>query len=353
MTREAPNQLTQQACAGVRRVPWRTVLAGAGGASVVALLAVSGVGPLVSAVTAGTLALPVVQGWLANLGANALSGWLAAWATSATSTALTVTELEQRAAELEQHTTADPTLAPALAALLAAIDAVPQSLDALAEEIGAQRDLLLSQYALLTRISADVTRMGLGHAVLGQVVAAQADRVIAALEARADRTDAKLDQALATLRALRDAQRQALISFAGAQTRDVTVGDVAGRDMHKPTLGPGSIYAPGGLYISTMQQIEVKDGGNVGSIIGSQVNYGVAPSPTGSSANATTAQRQRLAAHRATLAQYLHQLAITGSAHARPEIPYGITEARAGIAKAKAALEALGARAEDQPEDTP
>lgn len=63
-------------------------------------------------------------------------------------------------------------------------------------------------------------------------------------------------------------------------------------------------------------------------------------------------QRRRLEQHRATLAHYLDQLAIAGAAYARPEVTAGIREARGGIARAKAALAALSAPAEDLPDDT-
>jgi hypothetical protein len=69
-------------------------------------------------------------------------------------------------------------------------------------------------------------------------------------------------------------------------------------------------------------------------------------------ADAVMAQRRRLVLYRETLAHYLDQLAITGSANARPEVTAGIREARAGITRAKAALAALGEAAEDIPDDT-
>ena len=62
-------------------------------------------------------------------------------------------------------------------------------------------------------------------------------------------------------------------------------------------------------------------------------------------------QRRRLAQHRDTCSHYLEQLAITGLAHARPEVTAGIREARAGIARAKAALVALGEPVEALPDD--
>jgi tetratricopeptide (TPR) repeat protein len=184
------DQLTRQARENVRRVPWPTVLAGAGGVSMLTLLAVAGVGPLVTAAAAGTLSLAALQGWLGGLGANALAGWVAAWAGSAAARAL---RDEEQAAELERRAAADPGIADALARLLGAIDAVPQSLEALAEEVGAQSDLLLAQHALLQRIAADVERPGL---------AGEAERVISAVGGQVDAATAAI---LEDLRALRDA----------------------------------------------------------------------------------------------------------------------------------------------------
>lgn len=241
------NQLTHQARDGVRRVPWKTVLAGAGGASIVALLAVSGFGPLISAIAIGALSVKEVQDWLANLGANALSGWFAEWATGAVKEALAdPVERERRAAELDQRATTDPAIAVSLAKLLEAIDAVPQSLAALTDEVGAQSDLLLEQHDLLKRLSVDVQRAGLDNAELRRfvagVTASEADRVIGAVTAHADEQSQAI---LAELRALRDAQR-AVVNLSGAQTGDVTFqGDVAGRDVHKPTVSGGIYAAPG------------------------------------------------------------------------------------------------------------
>lgn len=116
-----------------------------------------------------------------------------------------------------------------------------------------------------------------------------------------------------------------------------------------PTL-PGGISIGGS--VGTMQVVTVT-GGSVGSIIGSQHTYGTPPVPAASGRDGAIAtQRQRLEQHRATLAHYLDQLAITGSANARPEVTAGIREARAGITRAKAALAALGETAENLPDDT-
>jgi len=103
--------------------------------------------------------------------------------------------------------------------------------------------------------------------------------------------------------------------------------------------------------VGTMQVVNVT-GGHVGSIIGGQHTYD-APPTCGGREEAIAVQWRRLIQHRETLAHYLGQLAITGLTHARPEVPAGIREARAGIARAKAALVALGELAEEMPDDTP
>ncbi len=93
----------------------------------------------------------------------------------------------------------NPAAATDLARLLTVIAAVPLSLAALHEEVGAQSDLLLN-------LPANIMRLGLRHDALALVQ--EADRVIAALAARADRSAATLDKALAALQALRDKQPQ-------------------------------------------------------------------------------------------------------------------------------------------------
>lgn len=63
------------------------------------------------------------------------------------------------------------------------------------------------------------------------------------------------------------------------------------------------------------------------------------------------AQHERLAASRATLQHYLHQRAMSGAAHVRPEVTAGIAEARAQIRRIKATLQQWGEPVEDQPDD--
>lgn len=61
--------------------------------------------------------------------------------------------------------------------------------------------------------------------------------------------------------------------------------------------------------------------------------------------------QRRLDLVRTNLAHYLDQLAITGTANARPEIMVGIREARTQIAQLKVQLRTLGKPAEDLPDD--
>ena len=62
-------------------------------------------------------------------------------------------------------------------------------------------------------------------------------------------------------------------------------------------------------------------------------------------------QHRRMEAHRATLAHYLDQVSILGSAYTPPGVGAGIREARAGIAQCKAALHGWGVAVDDHPDD--
>ncbi|MBP1468985.1 tetratricopeptide repeat protein, partial [Candidatus Chloroploca sp. M-50] len=247
-TPPADDPLTTQARAGLRRTRWPALLAGAGGAATLGLLGAAGLAPLLAGLGVGTLATAPVAAWLTGMGMNALAGWVGNLAADGVQAALAedepdpawVAALGQR---LDAAAVSDQALATELARLLRTLDALPQALAAIAEEQGAQSDLLRAQYDLLTRVSADMERLHVSGGALGPVVIAEADRVIDAITAR---SEARFAEVLAALTALRDAQRQALVDFgSGNKFRDVTMGDVAGRDVHKPTLGPGSIYAPG------------------------------------------------------------------------------------------------------------
>lgn len=248
MTTPPANDPAALARAGVRRARWPAVLAGVGGAVTIGALGAAGLAPLLAGLGVGTLiAGPAVE-WLTSMGMNALAGWVgnlaanglrAPFAGDEAPDPAWIADVGQR---LDAAAAADATLAAELARLLTTIDAVPQSLAAIAEELGAQSDVILEQYALLKDMSASVERLGLAGGAPGPVLVQEADRVIAAITARADD---RFDEVLAALTALRDQQRQALVSITG-QTGDVTFGDVAGRDIHKPAIAPGGIYAPYG-----------------------------------------------------------------------------------------------------------
>lgn len=97
-----------------------------------------------------------------------------------------------------------------------------------------------------------------------------------------------------------------------------------------------------------------------GAAIG--VNYGTtnntfygtpAPAPTRTPTRdeEIAGQHELLARHRGTLSALLRRLAITGSAYAAPDVIFGIREARAGIARARAALDGYGVGTEAHPDD--
>ncbi|PDW01465.1 hypothetical protein CJ255_18970, partial [Candidatus Viridilinea mediisalina] len=246
------NPLTT-ARSGIRRARWPALLAGAGGAATVGLLGAAGLAPLLAGLGAGALATGPVVAWLTEMGMGALAGWVGNLATDGMQAALAEddpdpTWLAALAQRLDAAAVSDQALAAELATFLKELDAVPLALAAIAEEQGAQSDVLIEQHRLLQRLSADMERLQLAGGVLGPVVVAEADRVIATLTAH---HDARFDQLLAAFTALRDAQHQALINFAGAQMGDVNFqGDVAGRDIRKTTLGAGSTYvAPGATLV--------------------------------------------------------------------------------------------------------
>jgi hypothetical protein len=77
-----------------------------------------------------------------------------------------------------------------------------------------------------------------------------------------------------------------------------------------------------------------------------------APAATGLSAAEITQQQKLLTIHRRTLASYIERLGILTTAHAPPEIPHGIAEARANIARVKGILRASEVTVGDHPDDT-
>ncbi|NCC36199.1 MAG: hypothetical protein EOM24_29935 [Chloroflexia bacterium] len=75
-TPPADDLLTTQARAGLRRIHWPALLAGAGGAATLGLLGAAGLAPLLASLGVGTLATGPVVAWLTGMGMNALAGWM-------------------------------------------------------------------------------------------------------------------------------------------------------------------------------------------------------------------------------------------------------------------------------------
>ncbi len=143
------------------------------------------------------------------------------------------------------------------------------------------------------------------------------------------------------LAALRQ-QRTALLDLSNTQTGDVSVGNVAGRDVSK-----GSVEVSGAVH-----------GAAVGVNQGTIMITSYLPTPASApghvppvSTEQIAAQRERLTSHRSTLATLLTQRAIIGSANVRPEVIHGINKARAGIATCKANLRGWGVVVKDGPDD--
>ncbi len=162
-------------------------------------------------------------------------------------------------------------------------------------------------------------------------------------------TDGRIDRAVSIARAALGTGTEWWVPALWLRTKD---GRLWKDEDVPPTSGStGGIHIGGN--VGTVQVITVS-GGQVGNIIGSQHQYGSPPAPPPATGRTETiaTQRKRLAQHRATLAHYLNQIAIIGTANARPEVTAGIREARTGIARAKAALVTLGESADDELDDT-
>ncbi|WP_129676558.1 hypothetical protein [Candidatus Chloroploca sp. Khr17] len=142
-----------------------------------------------------------------------------------------------------------------------------------------------------------------------------------------------------------DREQLALLVFGdGNGLGALTTGHLAGRDQTTGTVEVSGTVA--GPVI----------GVNLGTISFSQPGPmasppSLGPPPAPVAPDQVAQQQDRLAAYRRTLAHYLQQLALLGSAHARPEISHGLHEAREGIARAKAVLRGWGIMVADHPDD--
>lgn len=195
-------------------------------------------------------------------------------------------------------------------------------------------------YEMLAALGPQLARVGIGAVIAMQgnvpmeLVAQLTPRLFTEL-----RRDGQIDRALAAARAALHQHPDWWMPTLWMAVRDGALWRA-----ELPVAAPTP-----NITIGTVQQITI-NGGSVGSIIGT--NSGNPPAPAGAQSEAITHQHTLLATHRRTLGHYLQQLAVFGTAYAPPHIMHGATEARTGIARAKAALRTLGVMVEDLPDDT-
>ncbi|MCS6883038.1 MAG: CHAT domain-containing protein [Oscillochloridaceae bacterium] len=212
-----------------------------------------------------------------------------------------------------------------------------------------------TSYEALRAVGPHLARAGVGAvlAMRAQIPQATVAALLPPLFAEL-RRDGEIDRALAAARAALGAGHPWWLPVLWLRMRD---GRLWREEASAPQPPLAGIHIGGG--VGTVQVVTVT-GGSVGTIIGSQENYGV-PQPAGSQGSAAAPPapgddqaaglRRRLEQHRATVGHYLGQLAITGSAHARPEVTYGLREARDAIRRLKGALRGMGVVVEDYPDD--
>ena len=320
-----------EAQAGIRRSA-PVIAGGVAGASIIALLAVSSV---VAPALAGGVSLATFLTWLGSVGGNALAGWLTAWA----SDNLARFEgddldrerrlLEQLARDLTVQLERSGEIAADTELLIARSDAVAVALDALSGQTDKQARLLQMLLEDLQRATVRNERL---HEATLRAVEAGTRQILAAQVQGGSAIQAQLQALLATVERL-----EAIVRQAHSGDGKVVPPTTVQRNAHAQQNTARESAPPPVTQGSVSREPPSK----------------ASPTITGERAEAVRRQRRRLEQHRETLAHYLEQLAITGLAHARPEVTAGLREARAGIARAKQALAALGASAEDMPDDTP
>lgn len=198
-------------------------------------------------------------------------------------------------------------------------------------------------YEALRSVGPGLARAGVGAvlAMREQVPQATVAALLPPLFAEL-RRDGEVDRALAAARAAIGEGHPWWLPVLWLRARDGRLWREEAPQAPAPPRA-GGIHVGGN--VGTMQVVNVS-GGSVGSIIGSQTNYG------GPAAGAAAGGLEtRLAQHRETLAHYLGQMATSGSAHVRPEVPAGIREARREIRRLKEALRRMGEPVEDMPDD--
>ena len=340
MTNPDQTAITRQAQSGIQRNAPLVVTRGLVGGSIIATLAVASVAPL----WLGGLAPAVVISWLSSLGGNALAGWLNEWAME------NLARFEgddpdregkliaQLARDLTQQFGISQTIADQTQLLVQHTDAIQISVDALQGQGDQQAQLL--KLLLKDMQKASVTNERL-HGDTVQAVAASAQRLLAA--------QAQGDGVLATqLRAILAAVQAIATTPPTSQTiTNQASNQGAQGNFHAPVTFNQQGSTTIGGNVGTYQPINV-NGGHVGSIIGSQHNYGT-PAPTSSApptqddiddaADALEIKRKELA--------NASRRAARGVSEAVPQV----AQARSEIRRLKAQLRAWRQAVVDMPSD--
>jgi hypothetical protein len=338
MTNADTTAIVAQSQAGLRRrAP--LIINGVAGATVLATLAV---GSVLAPVLTGGITLATFLTWLGNLGGNALAGWLNEWAMR--NVALFQGDdpnreqklIEQLAVDLTTQLRWSKELAADTELLVQRTDAIRTVLEALAGQ-GAQQARLLQ--LLLSDVQQSRVENNQLHNATYSAIHEQA-RQILAVQAQSDATVA--------------AQLQAILD-AVAKVQSGTTQTINNQAPNQGAQGtfhaPVTFHQQGGISVGgavgTVQKIDVS-GGSVGSIIGSQHNYGAQPPTVSAPPTAAVIENIRaiLALQRQTIATY-GQIATHGDSTASEMV----ARARAEVQRLKTQLRGWGQVVSDEPGD--
>ena len=339
MTNPDQTAITRQAQSGIQRNAPLVVAGGLVSGSIIATLAVASVAPLL-----GLTATPALIAWLSSLGGNALAGWLNEWAME------NLARFEgddpdregkliaQLARDLTQQFGISQTIADQTQLLVQHTDAIQISVDALQGQGDQQAQLLKLLLEDLQRATFQNDKL---H---DYTVRSLKDSTAQLLAAQAQGDGALAAQLRAILAAVQ--------AIAATPPTSQTITNQASNqgaqgNFHAPVTFNQQGSTTIGGNVGTYQPINVS-GGHVGSIIGSQHNYGT-PAPTSSAppsqddiddaADALEIKRKELA--------NASRRAARGVSEAVPQV----AQARSDIRRLKAQLRAWGQTVVDMPSD--
>lgn len=132
----------------------KKMLVGGSGIVAMAILAISGLAPIL----AGTIAISNITQWLLDMGADALAGWLGSWSEGAARRlwckdgSLNEKELEELVNEIAERLQNNPNESAAMVTLLEKQNSVEQFFADMGDEMGAQSDVLLEILAMTKQI---------------------------------------------------------------------------------------------------------------------------------------------------------------------------------------------------------